>query len=92
MLVGICNMLQYPENYAILKFLDMKLPQFMNPFYVICMCLISALGFRLLYGPAAEQWIKDKGHTVRGSLILATLFVWAFVSLSQVSVFLYFNF
>ena len=92
MLVGICNMLQYPENYAILKFLDLRSPQFINLFFMGCMCLISALCVRFLYGPTAEQWIKDKGHTVGGSLILATLFVWVFISLSQVSVFLYFNF
>lgn len=92
MLLGVCNMLQYPENYAILKLLDLRSPQFINLFFMGCMCLISALCVRFLYGPTAEQWIKDKGHTLRGSLILATLFVWVFISLSQVSVFLYFNF
>lgn len=92
MLAGVCNMLQYPENYAVLKLLDLRLPQLVNPFFVICMCLISAICIRLLYGSTAEQWIRDKGHSVRGSFVLATLFVWVFVSLSQVSVFLYFNF
>ena len=92
MLLGVCNMLQYPENYAILKFLDLRSSQFTNLFFLGCMCLISALSARFLYGPTAGQWIKDKGHTVGGSLILATLFVWVFISLSQVSVFLYFNF
>lgn len=92
MLVGVCNVLRYPENYAILKFMELKCPQYLNPFYLLCMFLVSALGFRLLYGSTAEGWVRDKGRTAGGSFVLATLFVWSFISLSQVSVFLYFNF
>lgn len=92
MILGICNVLRYPENYAILKFLQLKFPGALNPFFVCCMAAISILCILLLWGRKAEAWIKEKGSTSRGIFVMATLFTWSFLSLSQVSVFLYFNF
>lgn len=92
MLAGVCNTLIYPENYVIFKLLEGKAPGLLNGFFLLCMVLISAVGIVLIRGRKAEQWIEEKGHTLRGSFCIATLFVWSFLSLSQVSVFLYFNF
>ena len=92
MLTGICNTLWFPENFAVLKFLQKAFPGLLNPFFISCMLLLSAVSLLLIRGRKAEQWIEEKGRTLSGSLILATLFVWSFLSLSRVSVFLYFNF
>lgn len=87
-----CNTLVFPENYAAVKFLGMKAPGLLNPFFLGCFLLLSALGIGLIRGQKAEEWIRKKGHTWAGAFCLATLFTWSFISLSQVSVFLYFNF
>lgn len=90
--VGMCNTLRYPENYAIVKYLEMAAPSLLNPFYVLMFCLLSGIGVAAVRGRRAEQWIEEKGRTGFGEFCMATLFVWSFISLSQVSVFLYFNF
>ena len=92
MLTGVCNTLIFPENYAVFKLLERKAPGLLNAFFLCCFFLLTAIGTLLLRGDKAEQWIEKKGHNRRGTFILATLFFWSFISLSQVSVFLYFNF
>ena len=92
MLLGICNTLNFPENYAVLKLLGEVAPQFVNAVYLFCMLLLSGLSIYFLQGSKAEQWIEKKGHTTTGLFCLATVFTWSFISLSQISVFLYFNF
>lgn len=90
--VGMCNTLQLVETYPIRKALEMKLPQLQNPFYVTCVVLLLILSVALVAGPKAEDFLKKHGTKKRTLLLLALLFTWAFVSLSQVSTFLYFNF
>lgn len=92
MFFGICNTLVFPENYAMIRLLGRKAPGLLNLFFLCCFLLLSAIGILLIRGRRAEEWIQRKGHTTGGLLCLATLFTWAFLSLSQVSVFLYFNF
>jgi len=87
-----CNVLQYPENYALIKLLDLAAPQLLNVLFVSLFLLITVVGVALIRGVKAEQWIEKYAQTMPGTICLATLFVWSFVSLSQVSVFLYFNF
>ncbi|WP_300847124.1 MBOAT family protein [uncultured Acetatifactor sp.] len=91
-LLGVCNTLVFPENYALRKLLDMAAPGLTNGLFLSCFLLLTAVGAALLVGGKAEAWIEKKGHTLGGAFCLATLFTWAFLSLSQVSVFLYFNF
>ena len=90
--VAMCNTLQITETYAIRKALEMKLPQLQNPFYVTCALLILTVSIVLIAGPKAEDFLKKHGTKKRTLLLLAILFTWSFVSLSQVSTFLYFNF
>ena len=90
--IAMCNTLRFPENYAIIKFLEMFLPQLLNAFYIMTFCLLAGVGIRLIAGRKAEEWIQDRGRSRSGLFCMATLFTWAFLSLSQVSVFLYFNF
>ena len=89
---GMCNTLQFPETYAVVKALEMVAPQLLNPFYMACMLLLLGIALWLVRGKRAEVWIEEKGRTWKGLTTVAILFIWAFVSLSQVSTFLYFNF
>ena len=90
--VGLSNTLQLPETYAIRKMLALKLPQLQNPFYMTCLFLLLGISLYLVRGLKAEEWLEKNGCKKRGIVILALLFVWAFISLSQVSTFLYFDF
>lgn len=90
--VGLSNTLQLPETYVIRKMLELKWPQLQNPFYLICLFSLLGCSLYFIQGKKAEQWLADNGCKKRGVFTLAILFVWAFVSLSQVSTFLYFDF
>lgn len=90
--VGICNTLQPPETYIIRKALGIYFPHLLNPFYILCVIILLAVSVFLIKGPKAEVFIDKWGTRKRGLFILATIFVWGFISLSQVSTFLYFNF
>ena len=91
-LVGVFNTLIVPENYGIRKFLEMAFPQWQNAFLGACFVLLLVVCIVLICGEKAEVWIEKKGCTRKGIILLAVLFVWSFISLSQVSTFLYFDF
>lgn len=89
---GMCNTLQFPETYAVVKVLELAMPQLLNPFYMACMLLLLGISIWLIRGKRAEVWIEEKGRSWKGLFGAAVIFIWAFISLSQVSTFLYFNF
>lgn len=90
--VGLSNTLQIPETYVIRKMLELKFPQWQNVFYMFCLFLLLGISLYFIQGKKAESWIEKNGCKTRGILMMAFLFVWAFISLSQVSTFLYFDF
>lgn len=92
MFYGVCNVLQFPENYIFREMLEMLAPQYLNIFYVLNYVILFVISIVLLKGKKAEEWIRSKGQSMLGTIMLATLFVWSFISLSQVSTFLYFDF
>ena len=92
MFLGVCNVLNYPENYALMKVLDLTGSGLLNALYVSTFAILTIVSILLIRGPKAEQWLEKRGKSNLGILCLATLFTWSFLSLSQVSVFLYFNF
>ncbi|MCR2050299.1 MBOAT family protein [Acetatifactor muris] len=92
MFAGICNQLQLAENYAVRKFLEIAAPQYVNLFYMLNYTVLLGICVILVTREKAEVWIAEKGRTARGTFCMATLFTWSFISLSQVSIFLYFNF
>lgn len=89
---GIGAALQIPENFIIIKALTLKAPQYLPVFYFVMIGLMLAVSFFFAYGKEAGEWIKAKARTKKGAFLLAVVFLWGFVSLSQVSTFLYFNF
>lgn len=92
MLFGMSNVLLIPENYVIRQGLEVLLPSALNMMYLATLLLPMIIGVLLIRGKRAGEWIKEKGRSTIGLIVLASLFVWSFVSLSQVSTFLYFNF
>lgn len=90
--VGMCNTLQISETYPIRKLLEMKFTELQNPFYIACTLLLLIISIIFITGPKAEDFLKKYGTKKRTLFLLAILFTWSFVSLSQVSTFLYFNF
>lgn len=90
--LGLCNTLQLPETYVVRKFLEIALPRLQNPFYVCCLIVLLGVSAILIAGDRAEVWLEKRGRTGGGLVILALLFVWSVISLSQVSTFLYFDF
>lgn len=89
---GMCNMIQLPENYALAEFMRMAYPEGVNLVYMGSFFFLLFLSLKLIAGERAQEWIQRKGGSTSGAFLLATLFLWAFYSLSRVSVFLYFNF
>jgi len=92
MFYGVCNVLQFPENYVFREALEIYAPQYLNLFYALNYIILFVVSILLLKGKKADEWLATRGQSLRGAFVLATLFVWSFISLSQVSTFLYFNF
>lgn len=84
--------LQIPETYAIRELLELKFPGYLNWFYLVCLLILMTVSILLARGKRAEEWIAQTGRTKKGLFLLATIFSWSLISLSQVSTFLYFNF
>ncbi len=91
-LYAICNTLILPETFVLRRAVQILAPEKMNLFFLCIMLFLSAVSFVLICGRKAQDWIEKNGCSIRGTLILAFLFTWSFISLSHVSVFLYFNF
>ena len=70
----------------------MVYPKGLNLLFCGNMILLLLVSVILIQGKKAEEWLAEKGKTRSGTACMAFLFLWAFISLSQVSVFLYFNF
>lgn len=92
MIFRLCNTLRFPENYVLTGVVERYFPRFTDILLLFYMLLLSGCGVLFVRGATAEEWIRKRGQTTAGAFLLATLFVWCFISLSQVSVFLYFNF
>lgn len=91
-ILGLCNTLQLPETYPVRKLLETAAPGLLNPFYLCCLLVLLGISIVLIQGKTAEEWLESRGRTGAGLTILALLFVWSLISLSQVSTFLYFDF
>lgn len=88
----ISHTLRFPENYALNEAVSLYAPQYTDALFLFYLLLLLSFGIFFIRGITADDWITKRGRTTFGAFLLATLFVWCFISLSQVSVFLYFNF
>lgn len=87
-----CTNLDIAETFALKRMLQMKAPEYVEVFFIVCVVILLVLAFKFLMGLKAEEWIEKKGLRTSGLWVLALLFVWVVISLSQVSTFLYFDF
>lgn len=92
MILRLCDTLRFPENYVLTGIAEQYFPRYVNVLLLFYMLFLMGCGIFFIRGMTAEQWIEKKGRSTVGSFLLATVFVWCFISLSQISVFLYFNF
>lgn len=92
MIFRLCGALRFPENYVLTGTIERYFPQAANALFLFYLLFLLGCGSLFIRGVTAEEWIGKRGRTTAGAFLLATLFVWCFISLSQVSVFLYFNF
>lgn len=60
--------------------------------HIVLVVLMLCLCFFINTRKNSIELAKSKEHPVRDAILLAIVFVWCFISLSQVSTFLYFNF
>jgi len=91
-ILGLCNTLQLPETYPVRKLLETAAPKLLNPFYICNLLILLGVSAALVAGKPAQKWLEHKGRTGKGLVLLALLFSWSLISLSQVSTFLYFDF
>ena len=92
MILRLRDTLRFPENYVLTGIVEKYFPQLTDALFLFYLLFLLGCGIFFIRGMTAEEWIEKRGQTTVGSFLLATVFVWCFISLSQVSVFLYFNF
>lgn len=91
-LLRLSGTFQIPETWMLRELLTSRYPELLNPFCLCCMIVLFIISAAFIKARKAEAWIETRGHSRTGVFLLATLFIWAFLSLSQVSTFLYFDF
>lgn len=90
--LGICCTLDLKETHLLGKLLTIKGDTWLLAMYVTLFALLLIISIVLTFGKSVDQWIEANILKRRAQFLIAVLFVWSFVSLSNVSTFLYFNF
>lgn len=91
-LQAVAGAVEVPELYIVEKFLSMRAPQYVVTLHMAELFAALAVGMLLITRKNARQMIEGRVLTGRFALGLAVLFAWSVISLSGVSIFLYFNF
>ena len=92
-LTDVLSHLSAPEFYIFEEAARMISDNLVPWVHVVISVLMIVLSFVLVMGPSATvRAVRETDRPVRRAILLGVLFVWCFVSLSQVSTFLYFNF
>lgn len=86
------NSLSLPETFIAEKTVQSIASDKIGFFYWGILLVLLIISFVVIRGKEAEEWIEAYACKKAGAVWLAVLFVWSFLSLSQVSTFLYFNF
>jgi len=81
-----------PEIYILDEACGMISQMCVYYMHLVVMIIMLTLCFFIVSRPNSLEIAVRGDKTVKTSILLAILFVWCFVSLSQVSTFLYFNF
>ncbi|MCM1538980.1 MAG: MBOAT family protein [bacterium] len=89
---AVAGAMEVPELYIVEKFLSMRAPQHVAALHMAEFFFALAVGMLLIMGKNARERIEGRMLTGRFAMGLAVLFAWSVISLSGVSIFLYFNF
>lgn len=84
--------LALPELYILREFFTMKAPSLLPAVMLIIMVLFLVICLLLISRRNSAQLVSSQMSSVKFNWFITILFVWSFISLSQVSTFLYFNF
>ena len=91
-LFDILSHLEAPEFYMIYEAARMMSDRLPNIAHLICSVEMLLISLVVITRPNSHAIAPKNDHPVRDGVLMGILFVWCFVSLSQVSTFLYFNF
>lgn len=91
-LFDVLSHLEAPEFYILKEAVRMKAPGFTGKFDLILALIMLAISFVVITRKNSHEIAPKNDHPLRDGVLYAALFMWCFVSLGQVSTFLYFNF
>ena len=84
--------LDIPENYLVITATNLYAKNLTNIVYLVSWIILLVISFIVIRSKNAKE-IVDKGTPSKGfTALLVILFTWSFISLSQVSTFIYFQF
>lgn len=80
------------ETYMVTKLLSMKAPQYLPTVNLITLLLVMGISLFIITRENTRTIVEHSKYSLGFALKLSVVFVWAVLSLSGVSTFLYFNF
>ena len=80
------------ETYMITKLLSMKAPQYLPTVNLITLLLVMGISLFIITRKNTRTIVEHSKYSLGFALKLSVVFVWAVLSLSGVTTFLYFNF
>ena len=85
-------MLDISENYLVITAANMYAKQYTNIIYLISWIILLVISVIVIRAKNAHEIISEKNNSGRHLVFLVFIFLWSFISLSQVSTFIYFQF
>ena len=86
------SQLDLAENYVLSQIISMVAPSFENALYIATLIILLTICFFVNTRKNAYEIATSAKVTIKFTFGLAVLFIWSFISLSQVSTFIYFQF
>lgn len=89
---AVAESLKVPEIYIVTKVLSMKAPQLLTVVNLLVLLFLFAVSVFVLSRKRTRELVENSTWSSGFTFAMSVLFVWAVLSLSGVSTFLYFNF
>ena len=86
------NILDISENYLLLQAAGLYAQNLTDLIYLITWIMLLVISFIVMAGKNTQEIVHEGRYSRGRTIFLALIFVWSFVSLSQVSTFIYFQF
>ncbi len=91
-LFDVLSYLKTPEFYVLEEAAGMMSANMLNYVHLACALIMLAVSFVIILRPNSHEIAPRNDHPVRDGILMGIVFAWCFISLNQVSTFLYFNF